>query len=206
MTPQSERAVDLRAGFPEPVTDAQASFRAVLEAMARPGLIQTIPADISPPEPLGPATAALCLSLVDVDTPLWLAPDMRDRDVEAFLRFHCGCRIVGDPGDSVFAVTRGDTLPALSRFAEGDPSYPEVSTTVIVQIEGLSQGGGLALSGPGIESEHRITAQGLRDLETEWADNGALFPCGVDLILTAGHSIIGLPRTVRIKPHSETEA
>ncbi|MCA3414980.1 MAG: phosphonate C-P lyase system protein PhnH, partial [Roseomonas sp.] len=48
----------LTPGFADPVLDAQASFRAILEAMSRPGRIQRIEARITPPAPLCSAAGA----------------------------------------------------------------------------------------------------------------------------------------------------
>src|SRR5581483_12345526 len=53
----------LQPGFAEPVAGAQACFRAVLDAMARPGCIRRAGIDLSPPSPLAPATAAVLLTL-----------------------------------------------------------------------------------------------------------------------------------------------
>ena len=59
-------------GFTDPVTDAQATFRAVLDAMARPGTIHSAGECLAAPAPLDRATAAVLLTLVDHETPLWL--------------------------------------------------------------------------------------------------------------------------------------
>jgi alpha-D-ribose 1-methylphosphonate 5-triphosphate synthase subunit PhnH len=206
MDADTTESIDLRPGFKEPVTDAQASFRALLEAISRPGRIQRIPVELTPPEPLSAATAAACLTLVDVDTPLWIAPELRNETVDAFVKFHCGCRIVEDARQAVFALALGASLPPLSSFAEGDPAYPETSTTVIVQVDALAPVGPMTLTGPGIEAEHRIAAPGLREIGAEWLENAALFPCGVDLFLTAGMDLVGLPRTVKIATPSGKEA
>ena len=61
-------------GFADPVFDSQATFRAALDALARPGRVAALPPVLTPPAPLNPATAALCLTLADLDTPLWLDP------------------------------------------------------------------------------------------------------------------------------------
>ena len=53
----------LSPGFADPVLDAQASFRAILEAMSRPGRIQRIDARITPPAPLCTAAAAALLDV-----------------------------------------------------------------------------------------------------------------------------------------------
>ena len=62
----------LRPGFLAPVADSQQVFRRVLRAMSEPGSLQDIAVDLAPPAPLDRATAALCLTLLDFETPVWL--------------------------------------------------------------------------------------------------------------------------------------
>ncbi|NQW10766.1 MAG: phosphonate C-P lyase system protein PhnH [Alphaproteobacteria bacterium] len=198
------QTVGIRPGFSDPVMGAQRSFRAVLDAMSRPGVIRSTSTGNPPPVPLSEATAAICLGLVDHDTPLWLAPAFDRPEVTAFLRFHCGCAIIDRPADAAFAITTGADLPPLGDFALGDDAYPEHSTTVIVQVDGLGTDGGLTLSGPGIETTHRLTVEGVRaGLWDDWAANRELFPRGVDLILVHGAKLAALPRTVAVDTPKE---
>lgn len=197
-------AVDIRPGFTDPGIASQRVFRVVLDAMSRPGRIGTVTDELNPPAPLAVGTAAICLALADHDTPLWLAPELTTAATVAFLRFHCGCPIVDDPARAAFAVAAAATLPALDRFAPGDDAWPETSATVIVQVEALRPQGPLGLAGPGIESEHRLAADGLRDgIWDEWAANRGLFPCGVDLVLVAGRQVAALPRTTAVTVRRE---
>jgi len=192
--------IDIRPGFADPVTASQKVFRAVLDAMSRPGRIGTIDETMEPPAPLSVGAASLLLALADHDTPIWLAPEIRTPATAAFLRFHCGSPLVDNPADAAFAVATGDGLPALDRFGAGDDAWPETSTTVIVQLDDLAEGRGITLTGPGIETEHRLAATGLRDgVWSEWTDNGALFPRGIDLVLVADRRIAALPRTTAVR-------
>lgn len=196
--------IDLRPGFSDPVLESQRAFRVVLDAMARPGRLGTVPGGLQPPMPLMTGTAAVCLTLADHDTPVWLAPELKSPETLAFLRFHCGCPIVADPAEAAFAVAAGPGLPPLDRFAPGDDAWPETSTTVIVQVGGLAADGPLSLAGPGIETTHRLGLHGLRaGVWDEWAANRSLFPCGVDLILVAGGQIAALPRTTAVTTTAE---
>src|SRR6185312_9267216 len=61
-------------GFADPVLDAQSCFRAVLDAMARPGRLHQAGSGLTPPAPLHQATAAMLLTLADGDAPVWLDP------------------------------------------------------------------------------------------------------------------------------------
>lgn len=190
---------DIKPGFRDPVLESQAVFRAVLDAMARPGRLRSVAPLAEAPAPLAPATASICLTLVDQDTPLWISPELRSAEAEAFVRFHCGCPIVDDSGKAAFAIASAAKLPALDSFAIGDDAYPETSTTVIVQTGGLAAGSGLSLSGPGIQDTHRLAVSGLRQgVWQEWMENGVLFPCGIDLILVDGATLAALPRTTKV--------
>ncbi len=185
----------LSPGFADPVLDAQASFRAILEAMSRPGRIQRIEARITPPAPLCTAAAAALLTLSDADTPLWL--DAGDAVAE-WLRFHCGAPITNDIGAARFALACGVT-PSLEALDVGTDEGPQLGATLIMQVAGLVAGDGWRLTGPGIQHEHRLSVLGApAGFVAAWAHNQALFPRGVDVLLCAGDSIAALPRSVAI--------
>ena len=185
----------LSPGFADPVLDAQASFRAILEAMSRPGRIQRIEARIAPPAPLCTAAAAALLSLADADTPLWLdAGDV----VAEWLRFHCGAPITQKIGAARFALACG-AAPSLESLDVGTDEDPQLGATLILQVAGLVAGDGWRLTGPGIQHEHRLHVLGApAGFTTAWARNHTLFPRGVDVLLCAGDSIAALPRSVTI--------
>ncbi len=52
----------LAPGFADPVHDAQATFRAVMDALARPGLPRPLTPGLTPPAPLTPELAAVALT------------------------------------------------------------------------------------------------------------------------------------------------
>ena len=186
----------LQPAFADPVLDAQRGFRAALKALAGPGLIQTLHATPSL-EGLAPATYALCLSLLDVDTPLWLAPSFDTPLIRANLAFHCGCPLTAKREDARFALLAAEDLLDLSGFDTGNDRYPDQSCTLLIQLPSLD--GGAALRRVRFRSPVRATsalplADGFwreRELRNE-------FPRGLDLFFTAGHELIGLPRSTRI--------
>lgn len=181
------------------VTENQATFRALMDAMARPGEIKTL-GGIEAPAPLTAGTAAIVRSLADYETPVWLDGALAaEPAVAAWIRFQTGAPIVADPRQATFALV-GDAhaLPDFASVSPGDADYPDRSTTVIVQVERFA-GAAYALAGPGIRTERTLAAEPLPDDFAErWAANATLFPCGVDLLLVAGTSVAALPRTVRV--------
>ncbi|QEL24194.1 phosphonate C-P lyase system protein PhnH [Bosea sp. F3-2] len=187
-------------GFSDPVFQSQAAFRALLAALSEPGTLQRVAADITPPAGLTTATATALLALADYETPVWLPQTLRDGAAAAWLRFHCGVALVDEPAKAAFAVLDGAAgEPKLSAFNLGSDQFPDRSTTVIVQCAALDDGAGFTLSGPGILGSRSIAPQGLRPgLTEELRDNSALYPLGVDVVLTHGDGLIGLPRSTQI--------
>ncbi len=191
----------LAAGFADPVLDAQAVFRTVMDALARPGTVHALPARLAPPAPLTAELAALALTLADHEAPLWLDARLTAvPDVADYLRFHTGARIVSESQDAAFALIADPAaMPALDNFAQGVQEYPDRSTTLVLALETLSDAGGMTLAGPGIAVEARLSAAPLpADFLVRWRANRALFPCGIDLILTSPGRIAGLPRSTDI--------
>lgn len=185
----------LSAGFADPVTDAQHCFRAVLEAMSRPGTVCRVGAEQPPPR-LSPAAAAVLLSLVDHETPLWLDPGAEV--AWGWIAFHCGAPATTDIASAQFALAL--TFPDLSGLNPGTHEMPETSTTVIAEVASLSSGHRYRLSGPGLRVPKIVTIDGLpSDFVASWQRNHALYPCGVDLILCAGDRLTALPRSVAIE-------
>jgi len=190
----------LLPGFDDPVTDSQAVFRATLKALSRPGTIVALPPRVQAPAPLSGTMGAVALALADLDAPVWLDPALKTEDVAAWLRFHAGCPIVEAPEEAAFALI-GDAgaLTALDRFAIGTPTFPDRSTTLVVQVDGL-RNTGRRLSGPGVKDSIALTVDGLADgFWTAWAGNAALFPQGVDVIFATDRALCGLPRTSQVE-------
>jgi alpha-D-ribose 1-methylphosphonate 5-triphosphate synthase subunit PhnH len=155
----------------------------------------TVGAALRPPVPLDAATAAMLLTLIDHDAPLWLAADCAPaRD---WIAFHCGAAFTPDPGRAAFAVATA--LPDLSLFPAGSDDSPEDSATLIVQVRGFGFGQTLRLQGPGLRTPETLAVVGLpHDFPAIWARNHAQFPRGVDLLLCAGTTLAALPRSVSV--------
>jgi alpha-D-ribose 1-methylphosphonate 5-triphosphate synthase subunit PhnH len=188
------------AGFAEPVLAAQATFRVVMDAMARPGTIRRL-AGVPAPAPLSPSAAAVALTLLDYETPFWLdAPLAQAGEVARFISFHTGARATTDPADAAFAfVAAPETTPPFASFAQGSLEYPDRSTTLVLQVAHLAEGEGLVLRGPGIAETRRLAASPLpADFLDQVSDNRARFPRGVDILLAASDAVAGLPRSLHV--------
>lgn len=191
---------DFRPGFHDPVHDAQRLFRVLLEAQAEPGRIMTVAAPVEiPPTPLGRAAIGIGLALLDFETPVWL--DQAAEPAFAHFRFHCQCPSAPSRLDAVFAFAgSAAALPPLNGFALGSDAYPDRSATLVVEAEMLCSDGDLILSGPGVPRRRPLGVGGVpRRLWHEREALAALFPRGLDLILTCGDQLVALPRTTRVE-------
>src|SRR5260370_34544408 len=84
----AERSEPMRPGLADPVLDNQRIFRGVLDAMSHPGRIVALAADDAAPGALYPATDALGLDLVELDTALRLDSAGHTTDGIAHFLFH----------------------------------------------------------------------------------------------------------------------
>lgn len=188
-------------GFADPVFDSQTVFRAVMDAMARPGRVMPLPLLAGAPAPLSPRLAAVALTLCDHDTPLWLDPALAaSQAVRDWLGFHAGAPFAQVPAEAHFAfVSNAAELMAIDNFAQGSQEYPDRSTTLVLDAGALSAGCTLTLQGPGIDGFATLSPAVLpRHFVEQWKGNNQRFPRGVDVVLAGVEGIACLPRTTRL--------
>lgn len=190
-------------GFDDPVFDAQAAFRALMDAMARPGQVIAFAPACRPPAGLTVELAGLVLTLADFETPVWLDAALAgDRAIGAYLAFHTGAPLVEAQARSAFAVVSDPgELPPLESFSAGTAEYPDRSTTVLLAVAGFGDGPAATLAGPGVDGRRDIAVDvgpGFWDRLVA-ARAEFRFPLGVDIVLAAPGCIAALPRSTRIE-------
>jgi alpha-D-ribose 1-methylphosphonate 5-triphosphate synthase subunit PhnH len=188
-------------GFASPVASSQSVFRCIMNALARPGSVQTIADVVNVPSLLMPATAAVALTLFDHDTSIWFDERLgAEPDIASWLRFQTGAPLTGDASLAAFALIHsGAALPDFESFALGTPEYPDRSTTLVIQVDTLTEGPELIISGPGIRGTSSLRVGALSsDFVERMRANRALFPRGVDLLLVCGHDLVALPRSTHV--------
>jgi alpha-D-ribose 1-methylphosphonate 5-triphosphate synthase subunit PhnH len=192
---------ELPAGFADKVLSAQSTFRSVMDAMARPGTVQRVVANVGTPRPMMCGTAAIALTLFDHDTPIWLDAGMSETsEVAKWLKFHSGAPVLEDTSVCSFAlIGNGSALSDLSRFSFGTNEYPDRSTTLIIQVDSLKHGSAFELRGPGIGGTATLRAMiEPVNLFERLAVNETLFPRGIDVVLVSEEAIVAIPRTTRL--------
>ena len=185
-------------GFNDLVHDSQSTFRILLNALSRPGTINQVTAQLTAPSGLNLACAAACLTLLDLETQVWLQPEL-DRSVQNWLLFHTGCRFTKETNKADFAVIWNmDRMPNLSEFKQGTPVYPEDSTTLLIDVgadNARADNRSPLLKGAGINEEITMPIDLPDSFWQQWQQNYNSYPLGIDIYFFTENKVIGLPRT-----------
>ena len=188
-------------GFADAVYDAQTCFRALMDALANPGTIQSLTAETQPPLPLTAELGAIAQALFDHDTKVWLDSRLAASSaVREWLSFQTGLELVSEIGEAHFALVSDiGQMPPLDVFAKGTSEYPDRSATIIMALDGFTGTQTLQLQGPGIEHVRDFAPSTLPvRFSEQWAANAALFPRGVDLVFAAPKTVAALPRSTKL--------
>ncbi|MER8758052.1 phosphonate C-P lyase system protein PhnH [Mesorhizobium sp. M0976] len=190
----------IESEFVDPVFDSQHTFRCILEAYGYVGRPQILSRANNRVGPLDAATVAVCLTLTDLDTPIWLDPASGSKAVRDFLAFHCGVAVTSAETSSFAVVCDPVSMPRLEQFALGTDIEPQTSTTVVIQLPAFDGGPAVRLRGPGIPRDIALAFAGLPSWFWEdWQANHELYPLGVDVLFTSGRSVIALPRSISVE-------
>jgi alpha-D-ribose 1-methylphosphonate 5-triphosphate synthase subunit PhnH len=185
------------ADFSDPVAHAQSCFRMILQAIAEPGRVLTL--DAAPPAPSGldAATAAVCLTLLDNETTVWLDQRAERDPIPTFLSFLCGVGLSTTPANAAFAlILQPRRLPRLDEIGLAAHLGPEDGATLILQATSLTQGRGPFCRGAASAERHRLSLGGMPD---GFVDQFSPAPRAFDIILCCGNRLAALPRTARLE-------
>jgi alpha-D-ribose 1-methylphosphonate 5-triphosphate synthase subunit PhnH len=172
------------------VDAAQRAFRAVLDALARPGTTASLPSVDGVPAALLPV-----LALADLDTPVCVLGDSPGGDWADALTTATSAPTGPLAAARLVAALRPLETGELAGVRAGDAAAPEDAALVSLAVPGLDGGPSLRLSGPGIPGTRTIAPRGLpADLAATRA--ATAFPAGADLLLvTPDGQVLGLPRS-----------
>ncbi|MEL6261397.1 MAG: phosphonate C-P lyase system protein PhnH [Cyanobacteria bacterium J06626_6] len=192
----------LLPGFSDLTQDSQKTFRALLAALSSPGDVRDIAVEMVHPEGLTASCAAACLALIDFETTVWLQPAVPSA-VSDWLRFHTGCAFTEEPERANFAIVSNPDVLCLDCFSWGSAEAPELSATVLIQVEGWQHGPNVVLRGPGVLSSRSISPAVSLAFWQQWRENHRAYPRGVDCFLFAEQQVMGLPRSAQAQLSEE---
>ncbi|MFM7534367.1 MAG: phosphonate C-P lyase system protein PhnH [Acidimicrobiales bacterium] len=176
---------------------SQATFRTLLDTLARPGTIARLP------EPFGstiPAVLCLPLALSDLGIPITVVgdPDRWAGDVARAT----GATVTAPAHAWAAAVVAGFEPALIEQFDPGSALEPERGARLAVLVSELGSGPlSLSLSGPGVPGRRHLRLGGvapeaLRTLQSR----NASFPAGLDVwFVTEDGRIAALSRTTELE-------
>ena len=169
---------------------AHATFRALLDALSRPGTVQLLPE--------GNPFQHLAGALLDLEVSVFTA----DEDVRALLRTTgVQFRPVSEADYLFFTAWTPDVLHDIERARVGTPLDPHHSATIILPAR-IGEGEMSVWHGPGIEGHVNVClgglpAGGVHDLLALRRQHA--FPLGWDVFFVDDVQVIGLPRTTQVQ-------
>jgi alpha-D-ribose 1-methylphosphonate 5-triphosphate synthase subunit PhnH len=181
--------------------DSQQVFRAVLEALARPGTAMTLPA--GPLRTLAPAVVPV-FALADLGTGVCVLENDGDRSADAVATATSAPLWPAELARLVAAV-RPVTEDELRSFCRGTASAPEEGALVSLAVAEVDGGDHRwRLTGPGIAGTATLAPRGLPGgFVAARAEAVAAYPAGIDVLLvTDDGRVVGLPRTTTITEES----
>lgn len=184
------------AGFTDNIHTPQQHFRRILHAMSEPGTLVDLE-QVPTWEPLNAASVGVLLTLCDQNTPVYMSPNLAQDDTTAALQFHTHAAVAGAEKAQFVFVQAGEFNAAA--YTHGNEIYPEQSATVVVQVDSLTGGTPLRLTGAGIQTEKTIAPVLSDALLDYYRTQGQRYPLGIDTILTSGAQLIAIPRSTRVQ-------
>ena len=181
----------MRALGLDPVHDTRATFRALCDAMSRPGTVQHVPGERG--------DHAVAATLVDHEVTVHTT----DESLRAALAAS-GRLAAAHPTDA--DIVHADGVPSwdIRDLDRGSLVEPSDGVTVLYhleQVSTVSRDGTtrLQLSGPGVPGTRAVSVGLPADEVEALAEAQSTYPRGVDAILTAGNRIVALPRSVTLE-------
>ncbi|MEZ2127040.1 MULTISPECIES: phosphonate C-P lyase system protein PhnH [unclassified Sinorhizobium] len=163
-----------------------ATFDALMWALARPGLIQPLPV---------PGVLPLAESLLDRECSFFCS------DVKLAAQIiRTGADAVSlAEAEYVFTSLEDPRqISALSSLLSGNLLYPDASATIFAPAV-IGSGTPLRLSGPGINGSVDIAVDGVDRTFWTLRNEAIRYPLGWDIYLADGDRLIGIPRSIKIE-------
>ncbi|HTP59753.1 MAG TPA: phosphonate C-P lyase system protein PhnH [Spirochaetia bacterium] len=190
-------------GFDE-VFDSQATFRALLGSLSRPGSLRSLPPRRYPSAPDGfcPPALSILKTMCDHRVCFSVGSSAGRQEWISYLVMNLSTPF-RPVEEADYVLFNGESFEQdFTRLKRGTLEYPERSATALVCVQSLSSAEstgsrGLRVSGPGVKGSITLAVAGFdaRYLEERSAAN-RFYPMGIDLLLVDPEgNVAGLPRT-----------
>ncbi|MFD4404869.1 phosphonate C-P lyase system protein PhnH [Nocardia sp. NPDC058499] len=181
-------------GVPLDARTAQTVYRAVLDALSRPGSVRQLP------ESLYPAALLPVLALADLETGVHVVEPAGDEWAPlAAVATGAPAREVSE-AKYVVVLDPSVAADAVRAATAGTAQSPETGATVVIAVDAVAGGTPVRLAGPGVATETEFAPAGADP--AVWAARATRitgFPAGVDLLFVGRDGrLVGVPRTAAV--------
>lgn len=177
----------MRALGLDPVHDTRETFRALCDAMSRPGTVQQAPTT--------PADHAIAATLIDHEVSTYTDDNRLREKLSSQGRFN-----ESQPDEADIVHTHGVPSWDVGDLTGGSLVEPSDGATVIYRVKSLSTDPEeclttITLSGPGVPDTRSVSLGLPADELDAIAEAQSAYPRGVDVIFTAADRIVAIPRS-----------
>jgi phosphonate C-P lyase system protein PhnH len=153
------------------------------------------------PEGLLPETVRYLFTHSNPATRVWLAEECRNNFSVDYLRRHIHCPVTEIPEAAKFAVLDHiSDLNILSRLTVGTDEIPFAATTVIVQVEDISELDGVSFNDPITGYERKLNPLPLPVTFWQFRERASSsWQTGLDFVFTSPDTTFLLPRSLEIR-------
>lgn len=178
----------------DPVHDTRECFRALVDAMSRPGVVAESPTE--------PADHAVLATLVDHEVSCFTP----DETIRTALENE-GRLADAEPAQASIVHAPNPGGCPVRDLTRGTLKEPSDGATVVYRVEDLAQEPEtgqtettLVLSGPGVPGQRRLGIDGFAPADAQaLADAQSSYPRGIDAVLTTEQEIAAIPRSVDLE-------
>lgn len=179
----------MRALGIDPVHDTRRTFDGLLDAMSRPGTVQTVPT---------PADHAVISTLVDHEITVSTGDEtLRDALSGQGRLDHAG------PAEADIVHVREHTAVDVRECKRGTLVEPSDGATIVYRVERLSEGETdattVVLSGPGVDGTAVLSVSLPESAFDALSEAQSEYPRGIDAVFAAEDRLAAIPRSVTME-------
>ena len=180
----------MRAVGVDPVHGTRETYRALLDAMSRPGTVGPVPE---------PADHAVVVTLVDHEVGCWTDDDGLRSDLASQGRLDAA-----DQSEAAVVHARDHENVTVQDCRRGSLVEPSDGATVVYRVDRVAAGTDPALTtveltGPGVDGAAELSVALSPDELDAIAEAGSQFPRGVDAVFATDDAVAAIPRSATME-------
>lgn len=188
------------------VHDIVGSYRGLVEANSYPGEISSLSQYVKKNTIVTPfysTTLLFVYMLLDSEVTFCVVGDKAEESSDMIAKLTYAKQQSLETADFIFILSSADDeqiKDAISKAKIGTLVNPHKSATLICEVESISEGQLITISGPGIKSEEFINLNYAQGWVTLRHEKNKEYPLGIEMyFVDVKNNILALPRTTQVK-------